>query len=294
MSHRCLQGVVLAAWALSCSGGDGRGGTPDAGGHTAARLAIVITAPRDVAAGDVASAAHLVRYRDVDAEGAQLLAGGSASPADFPALGRCALVDAEARVDDTLASLSPEASIEMLDAGDLVFRVAGRALTLSPRYVPELLPFVTGTAYEGSAGGTTAPLFEPPLELDLPGEAWASAAGGDDVGRFEAQAPVPAVPWIAASRSGGAVLVTWAPAERIAGADEAVSIVVQADGAQLRCRAADAGRFAIGPGVLALLPDAAGAMLAVERSARAPFAAAGLDAGELTVTVRDVVPLPAD
>ncbi len=294
MSHRCLPAGALAGavWALSCSGGDGRTGAPDAGGQTIARLTVVVTAPRG-GDGDVTTAAQLVRFRDIDAEGAQLLAGGTPAAADFPPAGRCARVDAAALVDETLASLSPEASVEMLDAGNLVFRVAGRAVALAPRYVPELLPFVTGAAYDGERSGAVAGVASP-LELDQPGEAWASAAGGDDIGRFEAQAQIPAVPWISTARVDGGVLVAWPAGERATGGDETVVIAIEGNGAELRCRAADVGRFVIPWSQLGELPGADGATLAVERSARAPFAAAGLDAGELLVTVRDLVPLPAD
>ena len=70
-------------------------------------------------------------------------------------------------------------------------------------------------------------------------------------------------------------------------------IAIEGNGAALRCRVADAGRFVVSWSQLAELP-ASDVTLAVERSARAPFAATGLDAGELLVTVRDVVPMPAD
>lgn len=266
--------VLALSWA--CSGDAGRTGVPDAGGQTWARVAVVVTAPRDVDV-HVSAWAQLLRYRDLDPERAQILAGATPGMLDAPELDRCVESD-ERRFDDVLERLGPDAAVEMLDAGDLTFRVAGRAMTLAPRYAPDLLPIVSGPVYEAEEP------IEPVTELRVDEEAFVSAFGGEDVGRFDAAALVPAVPRIqAASTDTGRVRVTWNVDTR---SPEGVVIAIVSAGKELRCRTADDGAFGVEAGDVT--------SVAVERTARAPFAAAGLEAGELVVTARDVVMFAAE
>src|SRR5688500_394323 len=134
-SSRALLALPLA---VACGTGDGRGGIPDAGGHTFARLALTVTAPRDAPAR-VEASARLLRYLATDLDSAQILSGSaSRAVADPLAVGRCQLVDQQILVDETLTRMSADAAVEMLDAGDLVFRIGAYALVLAPTYQPEL------------------------------------------------------------------------------------------------------------------------------------------------------------
>jgi hypothetical protein len=60
---------------------------------------------------------------------------------------------------------------------------------------------------------------------------------------------------------------------------------------------ADSGRFVVPAAALAKVADTARGdsfAVAIERSRRSPFAAAGLDSAEVEVTVRDVVTVRAE
>jgi hypothetical protein len=276
---------------LACGTGDGRSGIPDAGGHTFARLSLTVTAPRD-AAPQLDATARLLRYAATDVDSAQILAG-SRGVVDPMVVGRCVLVDEEALLDETLTRMSPDAAVEMLDAGDLVFRIGAHALVLSPSHQPELIPFVSGAVYETDGIGG-----DPALELGSADEAYVSAFGGEDVGAFDANVAVPAVPRIAAPAS--VTLGSWVPVRWTVDApsEEGVVVSLRAErGRELRCRAADTGLYAVPADWLRSLVDRAQTdvlELSVERAARAPISSSGLEAGELVVTVRDAVPIPVE
>lgn len=141
--------MAFATAAGSCAGGGDSGkGVPDAGGRTYARLIITLTAARD---GNVTigTSARLLRYRGVDVDSAQVLAGTHAAERDLAsATGRCAVIDDEALLDDALATSPPDAFVQMLDAGELLINVAGQVVKLAPRYVPDIVPFVSGVVYD--------------------------------------------------------------------------------------------------------------------------------------------------
>jgi hypothetical protein len=279
----------VLACALGCAG-DAPRGVPDAGGQTHARLVLTVTAPRD---GDVtlAAQARLIRFREMDLDAAELLVG--AEPTIALDQGRCVIVDGEALVDETLTRLSPDAAVELLDAGDLMFRAARSAVGLSPRYASDMLPFVTGASYRPDGEVEAAP-----PELAAVDEAVVSAFGGDDVGAFEAHVAVPAVPRLGpldAVRRGAPLLVTWSADGATSG--EGVVVSLARDGLELRCTSADAGRWTFPRDAVQTFLDRVdgdSVELSVERVARAPVAALGLDGGELVVAVRDVIPLSVE
>lgn len=286
--------LACAAFGLAgCAApGEGGKGVPDAGGRTYGRLAITLTAARE---GNVTigTSARLLRYRGVDVDSAQVLAGTPAAERDLAAgLGRCAVLDDEALLDDALATAPPDASVQMLDAGELLVHVAGQTLKLAPRYVPDIVPFVSGVVYDAELAA-----LEP---VDWPAEsrdgAFIAAFGGQQIGRFVAPAEVPAPPRItsASYERGGEVALSWANDD---GATRGgpLQVVLSSDapgGAAVRCVVEDTGRFVIGATLAArVAASAAPLTLSLERTRRTPFSAPGLDGAEVEITSRDVVTL---
>lgn len=299
---RGLPGVIaFAPWALaltlgtSCVGDVAPGaGPPDAGQSRYARVRVDVSLPRE---GDAAvtTEARFLRVSDLDLESAQILAGASALPAELLPAGRCVRSSADRLVDDALASASPDAQVTMLDAGDLVVQAAGRPDRLSPRFVPEVVPLVTGVWYESEgidAGGA------PPVYVSDDSYVQVSGFGGHDIARFDSSVRLPSPPVI--ERIGGVdpaqapividrnaeLEVAWQSAPR--GEDLFVVSLSWGGGEQLRCRA-ERNRLMVKPAELAGV-DAGSVSISVERVRRVPFAAPGLDAGDLVVSVRDVVP----
>jgi hypothetical protein len=255
---------------------------PDAGAQSFARLHVMLTAPRD---GQVSlsTAARLLRYRDLDAESAYILAGAGQDLGTAGAVGRCVALDQDAILDEALATASPDAAVQMLDAGEVTVRVAGLTLRLSPHYVSEVHPFVSGVLYEAESPSDDGVAGE----LAAQDEALVSAFGGDDVGRFDTQAEVPALPRVTLVRTvaGGDLEVRWSVAT--VGAE--LNLVLRAGTGEVRCRANDIGAFVIPRSAFSTLNMTEGMLVSVERSSRTPLSAPGLDAGEVVVTVRDLV-----
>jgi hypothetical protein len=281
----------------SCDPSDVGRGVPDAGGKTFARLAVVLTTARD-GNDTVGAVGRLLRYRGVDRESAQVLAGAHERETAASA-SACVQIDEEAQLDDALSASPPDAIVQMLDAGELVVRIAGQMVKMAPRYVPELVPFVSGVVYQSDVLAVDGS-----AELGGRDDAFIAASGGQQVGRFVTVADVPAAPRLltvgginpdvaaASVEPGGDLAVAWTPD---GSARASVTLVVSREtGPALRCRVADSGRFTIPAGALARTLDAAHGDpvgLAVERSRKTLFSAAGLEAAEVEVTVRDVVPL---
>jgi hypothetical protein len=277
-----LGAVVLAT---SCAGSDPTRGVPDAGGKTFARVGLVLTtAHGEVTVGAVG---RLLRYHGLDRDSAQVLAG--ALDREATTLGRCALVDDDARIDDALATAPPDAAVQLLDAGDLLVRVAGQTVKLVPRYVPEIVPFVTGVVYSSEIQADGADLGG--------GAAFISAFGGREIGRFVSQADVPAAPHLLGDGgsvdAGADLAVSWT-ADAAAPHGTVSIVVARENGPALRCHVADTGRFTISGAALTRVVDAARGEaigLSVERSKKTTFSAPGLDAAEVEVTVRDLITL---
>src|SRR5262249_50886662 len=245
-------GGVVGVWA--CGGGDATTrGVPDAGGRTFGRLGVVLTAARD-GSMTVGAVGRLLRYKGVDREGAQVLAGArDRDPSAPTSIGRCGIVDDEARLDDALATAPPDAAVQMLDAGDLLVRVAGQTVKLAPRYVPEIVPFVSGVVYASEAQS-----FEGSDATG--GEAFIAAFGGQQVGRFVTPAGGPAAPRLLGDASGieggSDLVVSWSA--ETTGTRGAVSLVLAREGGQaLRCHVADTGHYAVPAAALARFLDGA-------------------------------------
>jgi hypothetical protein len=279
-------------------GSDSPQKVPDAGSKSFARLAVVLTAPRDGGV-TVGAAGRLLRYRGVDLDSAQVLAGSR--DRERAPLGRCAVLDDEAQLEDALATSPPDAAVQMLDAGDVLVRVAGQTVKMSPRYVPDIVPFVSGVVYDGEMS-TDSELGSVGGREEAQTEAWIAGFGGQQVGRFVTAAEVPAMPRFlsiagaapagAAMDAGADVPVSWQADDSSRGS---VTLTVSREtGPGLRCRVADTGKFTIPAAALSRVLEGAreeNLALSVERSRRSPFSAPGLDAAEVEVTVRDVVTL---
>jgi hypothetical protein len=283
---KSAKALALACLVGCAGGGEGRG-VPDAGGRTYARLAITLTTAREGSV-TIGTSARLLRYRGLDVESAQVLAGSPAAARE-PALvggGSCAVIDDEALLDDALATSPPDASVQMLDAGELFFQIAGQTVKIAPRYVPDIVPFVSGVVYDAELSALDA-------EAPGPGEdAYIAAFGGQHVGRFVAPAEVPAPPRVTAvfgSRDSELTL-SWAADGR-----GQVQVVLAGDfGPAVRCVVPDTGRFTIPAAAVARVADALRGeplTLALERSRRTPFSAPGLESAEVEIVLRDAVPV---
>jgi hypothetical protein len=291
-------GAVWLVLGGSCAGENvPPAGPPDAGQSRFARVRVEVSLPRD-GEPTVTTEARFLRVTDLDLEAAQVLAGATSLPAELLPPGRCVRTSAERLVDDALASASPDAQVTLLDAGDLVVQAGGRPDRLTPRFVPEIVPFVTGVWYDSETDPTQAA----PLYLDDDASVQVTGFGGHDVGRFDTEVRLPHAPVV--TRVGGvdpaevpAVIdrgadleIHWATAPR--GDDTIVVSLGWSRGELIRCRADEATRIVIKRELLAEAlrgVDAANLSIAVETSRRAPWSAAGLDAADLIVSVRDVV-----
>ena len=225
-------------------------------------------------------------------------APGDKLPPELLPLGRCVRTSADRLVDDALANASPEAQVTMLDAGDLVVQAAGRPDRLSPRFVPEIVPFVSGVWYDSE--GTSAP--STPLYFGDDSYVQVTGFGGHDIGRFDTAVRLPSPPVV--QRIGGVdpaeapividrnadLEILWASAAR---ADDAFVVSLSwGRGEMLRCRASST-RLVVKQAELADAlrgVDSGNVAISVERVRRVPWSAAGLDAADLVVSVRDVVP----
>jgi hypothetical protein len=282
--RRACTTVGLAATA--CTGGAGDRNVPDAGGRTYARLAITLTVAREGPL-TIGASGRLLRFRGVDAETAQVLAGSPSAASDVsgPPQGRCAVIDDESVLDDALATSPPDAAVQMLDAGELLVHVAGQTVKLAPRYVPDIVPFVSGVVYDAELSA-----LEPFAEA--PEEAYLAAFGGQQVGRFLAPAEVPPAPRLLSVEGDrdADLAITWTPDPSARGPLE---IVLAGDlGPSARCRVPDTGSFVIPAAVTARVAEAVRdepLALALERTRRTPFSAPGIETADVEVTVRDVV-----
>jgi hypothetical protein len=274
-------------------------GPPDAGQSRYARVRVDVSLPRE-GEPTVATEARFLRVTDLDAEAAQVLAGASELPPELLPLGRCVRVSADRLVDDALASASPDAQVTMLDAGDLVVQAAGRPDRLSPRFVPEIVPLVSGVWYESEGPADEA--NAPPVYLGEDAYVQVTGFGGHDIGRFDSSVRLPPPPVV--SKIGGVdpaeapividrnadLEVLWQSAPR--GDDAFVVSLNWGHGELLRCRS-EGTRVVVKQAELADAlrgVDAANLSVSVERVRRVSWSAAGLDAADLVVSVRDVVP----
>ena len=283
----------------SCTGdGSPAAGPPDAGQSRFARVHVDVSLPRE-GDGTVTTEARFLRVTDLDVEAAQVLAGASQLPPELLPVGKCVRTSMDRLVDDALASASPDAQVTMLDAGDLAVQAAGRQDHLAPRFLPELVPFVTGVWYDSE----TPSLAGAPVYVGDDSYVQVTGFGGHDIGRFDTSLRLPQVPLV--KRVGGVdpaeapividrnadLEIVWSSAA--SGDDDAIVVSVNwGRGELLRCRA-EGTRLVVKQAELAdaLRGVESGALsIGVERVRRVPWSAVGVDSAELVVSVRDVVP----
>lgn len=267
---------------------------PDPDDQTSGLVRVSLTSP--VVGGSTLTAeARLLEVRDIDVEAAQVLVGASTVvpiPKDA-----CTVTRWDNLLDQAVNEMA--GAVQMLDAGEVVVRARGHIIELTPRYVPEILPFVSGAAYEQETASELG------LASDMPigDEAIVSAFGGEDVMRFDAVARIPTAPRLMSingldaalvtslERTEG-LLVTWSEDGDTVG-DTVVALSWEEDGGgELRCPSGSgAERLVIPKEVLAKLPVSKDAQvnLAIERWVRRTFEAGGLDSGTLEVVSRNVL-----
>ena len=244
----------------------------------------------------LSTAAQFVRYTALNQDQVALLLALPLDPdRDLPAADRCKLYDLS--VDAIAADVNKEdeqGNVELLEAGDLQIQTQGQRLVLAPKHFPGLLPFISGVVYGEAQAGL----------VELTGGVAATSAGGEAVGAFSAQLAAPLLPRlqrIAGQTPAQAAMLArdrdlalrWQPQGTTTSDVTYVELRYNRGKKDLalRCRPQDDGQFDVPQ---ALLTDVSGkATLELARLRRTFFSAAGLDQGELRVTVRDVAQLQA-
>jgi hypothetical protein len=242
--------------------------------------------------GALSVAVRFLRLADMDPESAQVITG-QVVWSETIAPGRCVRVTDERLVEAALETATADAHVGLLDAGDLIVNVAGQSDRLVPRWMPEVLPFVSGVFYRSQSELAS-------LES---GEVQVSGFGGPEVGRFDVSAALPPIPALLGiggqdPRAADIVVdrsadldVRWAAGPLRA--DEIVFVTLRwSESDALRCRASSSGWLRVPARELAAGlrgVDAETLQLAVERVRRSRGRTRGLDAGELVVAARDEV-----
>ncbi len=234
--------------------------------------------------------AQFVRYSALDQEQVARLLGLPLDPEeDLPALDLCRTYDLSIppEAEEALVEGSP-ANVELLEAGDLQIQAQEKTISLMPRHFPGLLPFISGVIY----GESQLTMDKQPQQIS------ASSSGGEAVGNFYAQLSTPALPRLTSLgnaqpaaqvtvEGGGPLAVRWRSASP---APEDVTYLElrytqEKQEVALRCRVRDDGAFSIPRAMLAGVEGRA--TLELTRLRRSSFSAAGLDQGELRLTLRD-------
>jgi hypothetical protein len=275
---------ALAGGAAGCSGTPGTDGAEagTVGSHARIRVELDVEGPSARLGAEV----RFLRYQDVDAASAEVLAGANIS--GEVERGRCELVQPDQRLEETMALL-PEAApargvVQHLDAGDVAISIEGvTSAAVQALQVPALFPFVTGVEYDD--------LTQTVGELGLPEQPLLQVTGfgGQDIAPFDATARFPALPVGVTATLGSALTIDWA-----GGTGGEVSIAVQRGFGEpaLRCRTDDDGAFTIDRATLGQIPGfriGEDLVVAVERVARSRFAAPGVQTADLEAVARYVV-----
>ncbi len=194
--------------------------------------------------------------------------------------------------------ISPtDQAVELLSAGRLRVEAGPHVTRLAEHTWPNIVPGVSGVAYEGTLPGAAA------------GALKVSGAGSRNVGRFLVRLEIPPVPQLA-SLNGEPITSTWADVPfdselqvqwSVAEADPATAPPVYVELAVLHfdrttslvCAAADTGTFVLPREAVEQLgetitPDAT-VRLVTRRVSTASFAAPGLHTGEAVFVSRDAV-----
>jgi hypothetical protein len=280
--------LCAAIWLPLACGGGGELRDASQQGGSYARITVAYVHRHGDPAGRVnlSAEAQFVRYRNTEADGIEALLG--AGPQELRP-GECRVVDRRARTGAAFNSGGPDAEVALLDAGDLMVRGPAGQSSLQPRRYPDLVPFVSGVYYSES---------EPPLDLaeGPTGEVQVLGVGGAEVGPFAAAVPLPLeLPLVEASWAGTGIELRWAPDGEPGGLRLDVRDARGEGTRSVSCAVADDGGFTI-PAALLQRLGAREVRVSAERWRRQPFAGAGVDVGEIVVSLRDTseltLPLP--
>lgn len=265
-------------------------------GRSQARLRVDVTVHRD-GEPQLGTEALLYRYHDLDELSAHRIAGATRPTIDNLAIGQCRTATSERILDEALSSTSPESTVEMLDAGDIALRAGGLLGRMVPRYLPMILSFVSGVVYVVA----DEPGIRLPADVANRATVYVSAFGGEQIGHFDVQSQLPALPRLQTTDATGLLIVDrnqdlpliWSTVGR---APEDTTLIIlrwgdRTDG--LYCRPRAAGRFVIPRSSLAAVPNTDTLQLRIERSRRLSFGAAGLDDGELVISTTDLLTVRA-
>lgn len=283
-ARAAIQLVVSSAFfAIGCS-------TPvvdaaDANGTLTQALVLVERSaihPGEGAAPQTNVSAKFMRLpATADADLAESVVG---SPFDRPAVGGCLTLGAAA--DEPSPSIGSLGPIELLDVGDVTVRTGDTAMPLAARAFPDVGDLVFGVFYTSRDSAS---------ELPAPARYSFESSGSGIIERFSFEADAPPAPEDVrigdaeladevVLEEGASAVVRWRADEAASGDDRVYVDVAAASGAAVRCAFRDTGRGVV-PGS-ALTAQAFGALpagvtVAVRRVREAPFAAPGVDLGEV-------------
>ena len=256
-----------------------------------------ITYENDASAGDdllLTTRAQFVRYTAMDGEHvARLLALPIDPVRDLPQPDKCKVYDVTLDVgSDRRLDREEPGHVELLEAGTLEVETESSKVRLIPRHFPGLLPFISGVVY-GEAQSTQ--------ERRL-GAVKVASGGGEAVGPFVVRGGSPVPPRLAramplVARPGRELDLRW---QASADADDLTYVQVSYTKSKrdlaLRCRPRDDGAFSIPADMLndALASTSGKLPVEIARVRRTFFNAAGLDRGELRITVRQRAAVPIE
>jgi hypothetical protein len=212
---------------------------------------------------------------------------------DLPPLEKCGFYKLNEDLSQSFVEeTDEEGRVELVEAGTLMIQTPSHSLTLTPKHLPGLLPFISGVLYSEAQT----------LSVEQIGKVKATSTGGENIGSFSAQMSSPTLPRLIR-------IAGLEPGQRIPFSRRSpLSLQWQAqandpndvtyielryrNGTQemaLRCHPQDDGVFEIPREYLP--PLSGGVILDVGRIRRTEFLAPGLEEGELRVTVRDTARL---
>jgi hypothetical protein len=256
---------------------------PDA--DQAQATAAVLSVERTAGAGDAShseAVARFMRVRSraaVDTSEALRIVGAAV---DMPELGTCvSLARPLAAAKDTAST------VQLLDVGAVTMEAGGARTELGARQVPDVVDLVSGVVYSRATGVESLPQASP-YTLRV--------AGSADFEQLAVTATAPADPDMRIAgqdaREGSVALSAAGPVGLAwtRGADGDVVYVDVAAGTSttstIRCAFADVGQATLGASAFAAGDDGT---LAIHRLHREPFAARGVDSGEIRFDFARVV-----
>ena len=286
MRSRLVKGLGRLAFAALAAGAGcaASDGAQDAGQRSATLAQVDVAFTRDVSGSRLGMHGWFARTRPAAMSRAATLLGVGHD--DEIGLDGCVLVDGAAELDRAFRG-EAAADVQLLDAGRVVLRSPSDAIALERRRYPDLTPEVAGVVYGSSEGASLA--IEPGGVYSLAGD------GGEEIGPFITSAMAPrAFPSLEtpAWRRGADLELRWSEAGEVS---DPLLLVVSSGGAHaLHCRVRDDGAFTVPHALLDELPlVGAPATISATRERAAWFTAPGLGntPGQLTLGLRDVVPL---